>query len=393
MEGLDDELLFRLNRGAEQLAQGELEAARESLSRARELRPKDPQVLGLLGQTLYKLARYPEAVEVYARLVDESPVEAAARVNLGLASLKARRHADAVRQLEIALDLNPEHRKAMGYLGLAWLEQGDFARAREWFEHAGSDQMVAKCDELLALATVQPEPAVADAATAQAGEEDAVAAPAAPPCLLELAAARRVPEPAGGVFTLRDGLLAVSAAGEVLIRGQGLLAVRGQVRLAPELKRFRGRATDRPFGEGAARVLRASGEGALVLRPAAPQLTVLRLAEEAAYLREEALFAFEASLAFENGRVAGTAAPDLNLVHLRGSGDVLLASRGALRGVEVQAGAPVRIPLAALVGFAGALTPRVVPLHDEVAVAGPGAPRVIELVGQGRVLIDEGAAA
>ncbi len=393
MEGLDDELLFRLNRGAEQLAQGELEAARESLSRARELRPKDPQVLGLLGQTLYKLARYPEAVEVYARLVDESPVEAAARVNLGLASLKARRHADAVRQLEIALDLNPEHRKAMGYLGLAWLEQGDFARAREWFEHAGSDQMVAKCDELLALATVQPEPAVADAAPAQAGEEDAVAAPAAPPCLLELAAARRVPEPAGGVFTLRDGLLAVSAAGEVLIRGQGLLAVRGQVRLAPELKRFRGRVTDRPFGEGAARLLRASGEGALVLRPAAPQLTVLRLAEEAAYLREEALFAFEASLAFENGRVAGTAAPDLNLVHLRGSGDVLLASRGALRGVEVQAGAPVRIPLAALVGFAGALTPRVVPLHDEVAVAGPGAPRVIELVGQGRVLIDEGAAA
>ncbi|HEX8909044.1 MAG TPA: tetratricopeptide repeat protein [Anaeromyxobacteraceae bacterium] len=393
MEGLDDELLFRLNRGAEQLAQGELEAARESLSRARELRPKDPQVLGLLGQTLYKLARYPEAVEVYARLVDESPVEAAARVNLGLASLKARKHADAVRQLEIALDLNPEHRKAMGYLGLAWLEQGDFARAREWFEHAGSDQMVAKCDELLALATVQPEPAVADAAPAQTGEDDAVAAPAAPPCLLELAASRRVPEPAGGVFTLRDGLLAVSAAGEVLIRCQGLLAVRGQVRLAPELKRFRGRVTDRPFGEGAARVLRASGEGALVLRPAAPQLTVLRLADEAAYLREESLFAFEASLAFENGRVAGTAAPDLNLVHLRGSGDVLLASRGALRGVEVQAGAPVRIPLAALVGFAGALTPRVVPLHDEVAVAGPGAPRVIELVGQGRVLIDEGAAA
>ena len=38
----------------------------------------------------------------------------------------------------------------MGYLGLALLESGDPARARGWFERAGSDQMVARCDALLA---------------------------------------------------------------------------------------------------------------------------------------------------------------------------------------------------------------------------------------------------
>lgn len=384
----DDELVFRLNRGAELLAQGQLEAARESLSRARELKPKDPQVLGLLGQALYKLGLYPEAVEAYARLVDESPVEAAARVNLGLASLKAKRHADAVRQLEIALDLNPEHKKAMGYLGLAWLEQGDFGKARAWFERAGSEQMVAKCDELLALATAAPEPAAAaqPAEGAEAGEA-LPPVPAAPPSPLDLAAARRLPEPGEGAFALKDGLVAVATGGEVLVRGAGLIAVRGGVKLVPELKRFRGKATDRPFGEGEARVLRASGEGALVLRPALP-LTLLRLAEDAGYFREEALFGFEASLGFENGRVAGTAVPDLNLVHLRGSGDLLLAARGAVRGLEVRTGAPVRVPPAALLGFAGALTPRLVPLFD-----GPGAPHAVELIGQGRVLLDEGAAA
>ena len=42
-----------------------------------------------------------------------------------------------MRQLEIALDLNPEHRKAMGYLGLALLESGHVARARDWFGRAG----------------------------------------------------------------------------------------------------------------------------------------------------------------------------------------------------------------------------------------------------------------
>ncbi|GEJ55497.1 tetratricopeptide repeat protein [Anaeromyxobacter diazotrophicus] len=387
VEGVDDEVVFRVNRGAEQLARGELEPARESLSRARELRPKDPQVLGLLGQALYKLARYPEAVEVYARLVDESPVEAAARVNLGLASLKAKRHADAVRQLEIALDLNPEHRKAMGYLGLAWLEQGDFGQARAWFERAGSEQMVAKCDELLALATAAPEPAAAAHAADDALPPPSPV-PAAPPALRDLAAARRAPEPGADVFAVRDGLLAVSTAREVLVRGQGLLAVRGAARLAPELKRFRGRATDRPFGEGALQMLRATGEGSLLLRPGAALLTVLRLADDAAYLREETLFAFEAGLGFENGRVAGTSVPDLDLVHLRGSGDLLVASRGPLRGLEVRTGAPVRIPPAALVGFAGALTPRLVALHEDA-----GAPRVVELIGQGRVLVDEGAAA
>jgi tetratricopeptide (TPR) repeat protein len=117
--GQDEEFLFHLNSGSDLLTRGELAAASASLARARELRPRDPQVLGLHGQSLYKQGRYEEAAEAYARLVDESPVEAAARVNLGLASLKAKRHADAVRQLEVALDLNPEHKKAMGYPGLA----------------------------------------------------------------------------------------------------------------------------------------------------------------------------------------------------------------------------------------------------------------------------------
>src|SRR5512142_2891449 len=164
VEGLDEEFLYHLNRGADLLAQGELEPARAALTRARQLRPRDPKALGLLGQSLYKLGRFEDATEVYGKLVDESPVEAAARVNLGLANLKARRHAQAVRQLEIALDLNPDHRKAMGYLGLAWLEQGHVARAREWFERAGSDPMVARCDELLALergaAAAEPMPQV-----------------------------------------------------------------------------------------------------------------------------------------------------------------------------------------------------------------------------------------
>ncbi len=411
VEGLDEEFLYHLNRGADLLAGGELEPARAALARASELRPRDPRSLGLLGQSLYKLGRFDEAVEIYGKLVDESPVEAAARVNLGLANLKAKRYGQAVRQLEIALDLSPDHRKAMGYLGLAWLEQGHFARAREWFERAGSAPMVAKCDELLALerspagavpgSTPPAEPAAAPVAPAPAAEAPGPAAEVPAPAqasgaprLAELAASRLVAAPGEGTFSVGPGLLTVAVRGEVLVREEGLLAVRGAVRLVEERKRFRGRATERPFGEGARRMLRASGQGVLLYRVRAGHLVPVDLDGESAYVVEDVVFALEDAVSFENGRVASRFGQDLNLVHLSGRGRVLLATRGELAAMAAAREAPLRVPLPALVGWTGALTPRIAPMADAAAQqeGATGEPLVVELAGDGHVLLDEGAA-
>ena len=175
IEGLDEEVLFHLTRGSELLTRGEPEPARASLERALSLRPKDAKVLGLLGQAYYRLSRFDDAGVVWQRLVDDNPVEPAARVNLGLARLKAKRYPEAARPLEIALDLNPEHKKAMGYLGLALLESGQPSKAREWFLRAGSDQMVARCDEVLAGRGPAPGAAEPD------GEPEGAAGAAPPP--------------------------------------------------------------------------------------------------------------------------------------------------------------------------------------------------------------------
>jgi uncharacterized protein (AIM24 family) len=405
VEGQDDEFLFRLTRGADLLAKGDLEAARAALGRARELRPTDPQVLGLLGQSLYKLGRFDDAAELYELLVEESPIEAAARVNLGLANLRAKRYERAIRELEIALDLNPEHKKAMGYLGLAYLEQGDVPRAREWFVRAGGEQMIAKCDELLALGRAQAPVVLADAG--QAGDDAPPAAPspapepaATPPPLPKPARLAGFATPA---FAAQDGVafavserfltVAVSARG-VLARAEGLLASQGDVQLAAEPKRFRGKATEKPFGAGARTVLRASGEGALLYARGAARLTVLALEGDAAYFREEAVFAFDGAMGFENGRVASAVGPDLDLVHLRGDGAVVLETRGDVAAVDVTAGVPVRVRADALVGWAGALTPQVAALASAPGSADgehPGATAVVELSGSGRVLLDAGA--
>lgn len=450
VEGLDEEFLFHLTRGTELIGAGDADGARAALERARTLRPKDVKVLGLLGQAYYRLARFEDAGDVWQRLVDESPVEPVARVNLGLARLKAKRYADAAKQLEIALDLNPDHRKAMGYLGLALLEGGDPAAARGWFAKAGSEQMVARCDALLAGGSASEQLETGGEATAgeapaddppideapayeTAVEEAAVdeaeaaaqvdplepmptpipspltaAAPAEPvpepepqapaaaapapvdaPATLSAWAAARVVAPDGrGAFDVRDGVLSVSVRGEVRVRLAGLFALRGDVALAGDVKRFRGRTTDTPFGEGAERMHRASGEGVLLLRAGERRLTAIELGGEAAYFREDAVCGLDGSIAFENGRVPSSAG-ELNLVHIRGEGALLLATRGAPVAVDVLPGAPLRLPVAALVGWTGALTPRLGPLAEDA----DGTPLAVELTGEGRAIADPDAVA
>ncbi len=410
VEGIDEEFLFHLNRGSELLLRGESEASRASLERALELRPKDAKVLGLLGQAYYRLSRFDDAARAWQRLVDDNPVEPGARVNLGLACLKAKRHPDAVKQLEIALDLNPDHKKAMGYLGLALLESGNLTRAREWFKKAGSDHMVARCDELIsgrASASAAPAPganAAAGVAAAEAVEQARAAPepvrtpppgavpayrPSAPGDVLGAWAAARVVHGSAETFSISGSTLAVAVQGEVRVRLDGLFATQGKIAIATEVKRFRGRATDKPFGEGAARMHRVTGDGVLLFRTAGRRFTSLDLGPDAAYLREESLFGFDGGIAFENGRVPSSISGELHLVHLRGRGRFLLATEGEPVTLDVVADAPLKVPLASLVGWVGTLTPRVCALVED-----SGAPVVVavELTGEGRVVADPSAA-
>jgi uncharacterized protein (AIM24 family) len=447
---LEEEFQRLLARGGEAAARGDLEPAREALEDALAIRSRDPQVLGLLGQVFYRLARFDDAAIAWQRLVDDNPVEPGARVNLGLAWLKARQYEEAIKQLRIALDLNPDHRKAAGYLGLAWLEVGNPAQARQWFQRAGSEQMVARCDELVAAKSEPPPPGPPVTAPAPAGEPDPAvddrpvdlveepspAAPSdpdpvfqpvtealyeelpflapatapppegtAPPSLAQLpttplratpapmptlagfAAARAVQGPAGQVFVAEGATLTVNVRGELLCRLAGLAAWRGELAFAGEVKRFRGRATDKPFGEPPEQMHRLVGDGLVVLRAAGRRFTVLELGGEAGYFREAVVFGFQQQVTFENGRLPSPAG-GLDLVHLLGRGHLVLVTRGEPVAVEVTQASPVHVPLASLVGWTGALTPRIAPLF-----AGGADGEAVEISGEGRVLVDPGPTA
>jgi len=419
----DQEFQHLLEQGEERLAAGDAEGARDSLRKAAERLPRDVAALGLFGQACYRAGLYEEAAEAYGKLVDENPAEVSGRVNLGLAWLKGGRRPEAVRQFSIALDLDPDHRKSMGYLGLALLESGDPRAARPWLEKSGSAPLLARCDALLAdqgAATAAATAAATSAATAPVVNRPSptpaptpvmtpatapaprpsptpqpLRSPVAPGGLGAFAAGRTV-RPPPEVFAVDEGILHVAVRGELVCRIDGLFAVRGAVTAHPEVKRFRGKVTEKPFGAGRDRMNRMAGEGALFFRTGGWVFTVVDLAGDTGYFREGAVFALEEAVIFENGRVPSRHSRDLDLVHLRGRGRMLLRTAGAPVAIEVSGSESLRVPPSALVGWMGAVTPRIGLLGGVDGVAAtapsPGSPVMVELTGDGRVFVDPDAA-
>jgi uncharacterized protein (AIM24 family) len=204
------------------------------------------------------------------------------------------------------------------------------------------------------------------------------------PTLAGFAASRAVQGPEGQVFVADGATLSVNVRGELLCRLAGLAAWRGELAFAGEVKRFRGRATDKPFGEPPEQMHRVVGQGLVVLRAAGRRFTVLELGGEAGYFREAVVFGFQEEVSFENGRLPSPSG-GLDLVHLRGRGRLVLVTRGEPVAVEVTPASPVHVPLAALVGWTGALTPRIAPLFG-----GGAEGDAVEISGEGRVLVDPG---
>ena len=133
--------------------------------------------------------------------------------------------------------------------------------------------------------------------------------------------------------------------------------------------------------------MRVAGTGRLWLAPAERRFHAVEIGDEPAYFREEALFAFEESLLFENGRVPSKYGSDLHLVHLRNRGRALLASKHRPRSVDVVKGEPCCVPLSVLLGWHGNIAPRIVAVaehatQDDLPLA------AVELTGEGRVLLD-----
>lgn len=130
--------------GLAYMAKGAPEEARKALKHAVRLRPDDAQILNNYGLVLLEVGELEPAIEVFERATQDLTYRKPAIVlnNLGYAYLQAKRHDEAIRALDAALERSPNLCQARFHRGLAWQAKGDLDRALQ-----DLDKVVQMCGE------------------------------------------------------------------------------------------------------------------------------------------------------------------------------------------------------------------------------------------------------
>jgi tetratricopeptide (TPR) repeat protein len=103
-------------RGSELLDNGDFAAATIPLEQARAMEPDKTSIREALGRAYFHAARYAEAREEFAAVVEHSPVNDYAHFCLGRALEKTGRKTDARRHLKLAVGLRPDREDYRAYL-------------------------------------------------------------------------------------------------------------------------------------------------------------------------------------------------------------------------------------------------------------------------------------
>jgi DNA-binding SARP family transcriptional activator len=138
-----EDFLFHLYRGSELLQDSRVHEAKEELEQALHLQPRDPKGQDLLAVVYFRLGLYPRAIQIYESLKSETD-QPSLRINLALCYLKTGQAAAARMELEDVVRSSPEHRRAWGYLGLAYERLGDLEKAEGAFTRGGHTSMARK---------------------------------------------------------------------------------------------------------------------------------------------------------------------------------------------------------------------------------------------------------
>ena len=109
----------------------DLPQALDLVSRARELKPRDPAIPANLGLVRQALGQTAEAEAAYRASLDLEPRQPEAWFNLGLTRLQQHRPGESADCFSRTLALSPDHHQARRQLGLAMLALGNGTAAVE----------------------------------------------------------------------------------------------------------------------------------------------------------------------------------------------------------------------------------------------------------------------
>jgi hypothetical protein len=143
-----DDFLYHLARGSDLLQDNRVLEAKEALEKALTMQPADAKGQDLLGAVYFRLGLYPRAIQIYEGLEAQFPGDVSIKVNLALCYLKTGQPEPARRVLRDVVHINPDHKRAWGYLGLALQKLGELEQAQIAFERGGRLTMARKVTEI-----------------------------------------------------------------------------------------------------------------------------------------------------------------------------------------------------------------------------------------------------
>lgn len=183
-----------------------------------------------------------------------------------------------------------------------------------------------------------------------------------------------------------SGSLIVRVTDRVLTRLDGVHITGGDLAYEIAMRRSRGHDTKERFDYGGAPLHSVNGHGYLIAVPGKKRaFSAVTLDDDILYLREDLVFAFEATLRWESGNVPGLRGK-FPIVQFRGDGAlaIRMQSDRALVRVKLPASGVVFIDADRLAGWIGRVIPRAV----APPVGGPMGATCIECTGEGIVLVE-----
>lgn len=184
-----------------------------------------------------------------------------------------------------------------------------------------------------------------------------------------------------------SGIVLVQAAKGFATRLEGVrsLTAAPGVPTRPLLRHTRGRTLDEPLGGISAPICEIGGRCELVLGPPeGRRLQALALADDPLYLREDAVFGFELSVTYENGRLPIGDGEAIPMVQLRGRGGLIAVLPERAAAIEITSGRATILRAATVIGWLGRLVPRALPASEAPA----GLRAFVAFAGEGMVIVD-----
>lgn len=139
-----EDFLYHLYRGSELVRDSRLSEAHDELESALQLTPRAGEGQDLLAVVYFRLGLYGRAMQILEQLLRDNPRDASLRLNLALCQLKTGNFERARDALLGVVAQHPDHKRAWGYLGLAYLRLGLADDARRAFARGGHKKAAAR---------------------------------------------------------------------------------------------------------------------------------------------------------------------------------------------------------------------------------------------------------